>query len=89
MAAGDCWGYFSSESKGSLDNVVHFFCNKTEILTISSEESGAYGLSRLVRQLSDEELSVYKQNYLGYGSQPFKLILCHPDTYTSDGWIPY
>lgn len=89
MAAGDCWGYFSSESKGSLDNVVHFFCNKTEILTITSEESGAYGLSRLVRQVSDEELSVYKQNYLGYGSQPFKLILCHPDTYTSDGWIPY
>ncbi len=87
--AQDINGYYAADNYGTLVKLVYILCDKTEIKTLESNNSAYYGLSRLVRQLSDEELSDYKQNYLGYGSQPFKLILCHPDTYGSDGWIPY
>ncbi len=82
-------GYFASDETGTLTKIIYVYNTNFSIDTSETNNKSALSLSRLVRQLSDEELSDYKQNYLGYGSQPFKLILCHPDTYGSNGWIPY
>ncbi len=83
------YGYFTADESGELKKIVCLYCDDTKIGIIESNEAKAAGMSRLVRQLTDDEFNNYKQNYLGYGSQPHKLTLCHPDTYTSEGWIPY
>lgn len=82
-------GYFAADESGTLSRLIYFFCEKDRIKTLESDNSAYYGLSRLVRPLDQTELNSYKQNYLGYGSQPFKLKLCHPDTYGSNGWLQY
>lgn len=83
------YGYFAADESGELVKIVCLYCDNTKIGTIDSNESKAIGMSRLVRPLTDDELTNYKQNYLGYGSQTHKLILCHPDTYDSPGWLKY
>lgn len=52
-------------------------------------DSEDFGLSRLVRLLTEDELEDYKNNELGYDSMPLKRTLCHPDTYGSEVWLPY
>lgn len=86
------YGYYVDNSgTGNTDSMVYIYCDKTQMMlnTPSSEIGNKFpGLLRLVRPLTDEELENYKNTYLGYGSQSHKLTICHPDTYTSDGWIP-
>ncbi len=58
---------------------------------VSSIKPAYEGFLRLVRPLTNTELEDYKTNYLGYGKDPHRLTICHPDTYESEplGWIPY
>lgn len=87
-------GYYASTDGKTPDSMVLMYYNYTGGLNKSifpSNTSSYTGFSRLVRPLTEDELEEYKQNYLGYGSQPHKLTICHPDTYESAplGWIPY
>lgn len=82
-------GSFSQAHKG----LVYVYCGSKEVeihfdWTSASDDCG---LGRLVRQLTTDELEDYKNDYLGYGSRPLRLTVCHPDTYesTSLGWLPY
>lgn len=83
-------GYYisTSASGNKAESIMTIFCNVTEVISMSTTDSG---MSRLVRSLTSEELDDYKINYLGYGSTPCKLTPCHPDTYksTSLGWTLY
>ncbi|MDE6548484.1 MAG: hypothetical protein K2L22_05765, partial [Muribaculaceae bacterium] len=86
-----CGYYFSDNSSEPVSMLIINY-DKAEIHTsVPSTLNDSMGLSRLVRLLTTEELNSYKQNYLGYGKQPHKLTICHPDTYESTplGWIPY
>ena len=89
------YGYFISEDELSRDTpnaIIFTFYDGEKVMPYNwTENFDDIGLSRLVRPLTEEELKEYKNNYLGYGSQPHRLKLCHPDTYesTSLGWIPY
>lgn len=85
------FGYYFSESSGNPDSMLIICYDKAEIQTsVPSLLNKSTGLSRLVRPMTPEELNSYKLNYLGYGTQPHKLTICHPDTYESTplGWIP-
>lgn len=83
-------GYYisTSASGNKAESIMTIFCNVTEVISMSTTDSG---MSRLVRSLTSAELDDYKINYLGYGSTPCKLTPCHPDTYksTSLGWTQY
>ncbi|MDE7346547.1 MAG: hypothetical protein K2N48_07390, partial [Muribaculaceae bacterium] len=84
------FGYFSSENYKVPDALYLIFYNDKEGLTHKISSGNNYlGLFRLVRPLTDTELENYKNNYLGYGSEPHRLTICHPDTYESTqyGWI--
>lgn len=83
------YGYFASDETGTPASLVFVYCDKTEMKSETIQNDKYSGLSRLVRPLTKDELENYKTNYLGYGSQPHKLIICHPDTYGFDGWISY
>lgn len=86
------YGYYYADPEGNPTSIQLIYCDKTSIKTfLPTSPSGFYGFSRLIRPLTKDELQVYKTNYLGYGSQPHKLTICHPDTYTSEdlGWISY
>lgn len=92
----DTYGYFSA-SAGTINSMTLFILTHNAISIYNPPKSGTpslslyTGLSRLVRPLTDDELDDYKNNYLGYGSTPHKLTICHPDTYESAplGWIQY
>ncbi|MDE6741060.1 MAG: hypothetical protein K2J58_01880, partial [Muribaculaceae bacterium] len=89
-------GYFISDI-GTLSpshkGLVYIYCGSKEVEVHSdwTNSNDDRCLGRLVRQLTAEELEDYKTNYLGYGSQPHRLTICHPDTYESSslGWFPY
>lgn len=85
------YGYYMADVSKLPNSMMIIYCNKTIMNTFvpSSDISKYTGLSRLVRPLTSEELDDYKKNYLGYGSEPHKLTICHPDTYGSEGWLPY
>lgn len=81
--------YISVSSKSSLKLI---YCDVTKVKQFAPTSlTSFYGMTRLVRLLTSEELDDYKINYLGYGSTPCKLTPCHPDTYESAslGWSPY
>ncbi|MDE5871876.1 MAG: hypothetical protein K2H22_08035 [Muribaculaceae bacterium] len=88
-------GYYVSDSSGILDSMAYIYCDKSEMklnIPSRSQIKNTYkGFYRLVRPLTEIELEDYKTNYLGYGSKPHRLTICHPDTYdsTSLGWLPY
>ena len=89
-------GYFFIKDGGvtlySYGSIMFLFIEVNKVNTYElAVKNDDYGLSRLVRPLTNEELEMYKNNYLGYGSEPHKLTICHPDTYesTSLGWLPY
>ena len=97
---GDCpkesdWyktGYFAIEDGYSINNpklrLYYIYYDRIEIKVFDwKNDEFDEGLSRLVRPLTADELDAYKNNYLGYGSQPHKLTICHPDTYGSEGWL--
>lgn len=84
------YGYYVSESSKISIRLV--YCDKIETKQFAPTSlTSFYGMTRLVRSLTSEELDDYKVNYLGYGSTPCKLSPCHPDSYesTSLGWSPY
>lgn len=88
----DTFGYYISDDGINPNKIVIVYFDNAEAKTFPPQATNSYrGLSRLVRPLTDKELEDYKTNYLGYGSQPHKLTLCHPDTYESTplGWIQY
>lgn len=92
----DTFGYFISSDGQNAEAIRIFYVayDGIKIINISSSSSGFKGLIRMVRPLSTESeqnnvQEDYKKNYLGYGSEPHKLTICHPDTYGSEGWIPY
>ncbi len=89
LSAGMTYGYFAAGESNNPESLVFIYCDKTEIKTVESRKGTYYGFSRLVRPLTSKELDDYKMNYLGYSSEPHKLTICHPDTYTSEGWLPY
>lgn len=82
-------GYYFSEDGSIPTSIKIFYFDRQYAKCEDPEKVVNYspGYVRLVRRLTSEELISYKNNYLGYGSQPHKLILCHPDTYTSEGWL--
>lgn len=83
-------GYFSSTDGITPDLITILSFGLTNGEIIKQTKGSTYmGLCRLVRPLTEEELEDYKKNYLGYGSQPHRLTICHPDTYESTplGWI--
>lgn len=88
-------GYFMTNDGLDASNIVVVYFEKSEGKYYKTSKyasrNGQLGFTRLVRTLTQEELDDYKTNYLGYGSQPHRLQLCHPDTYTSEplGWLPY
>ena len=87
----DTYGYYSSENLVAPESLMLIYCDRTEIKTYipsSGTQKNYTCLSRLVRQISHDELEEYKQNYLGYGAD-LKLSICHPDTYGSEDWLPY
>lgn len=81
-------GYFYSANGTSLTGVVILYYNDNLIKTYSTTYSGYFGMARLVRPLSEEEYEMYRRDYLGYGPNPHRLRVCHPDTYGSLDWIP-
>lgn len=85
------YGYYMADDSKYPNSLMIIYCDKFKMNTFvpSSDISKYTGLSRLVRPLTSEELDDYKKNYLGYGSEPHKLTICHPDTYGSEGWLPY
>lgn len=84
----DSYGYYAS-IYGTDPEIICllFFDYKSGKLIKMSSSSQRAGLTRLVRPLTNQELIDYKENYLGYGSQPHKLTICHPDTYGSPDWF--
>lgn len=89
--AGYTYGYYSSSSdEVTVDKITIIYLDNEGVKTYQpGNSSGHIGLSRLVRSLTADELEYYKQNYLGYGTEPHKLTICHPDTYTSPGWLEF
>ncbi len=85
------YGYFISEDGEIPISIKIFYFDITECHAEVPNPllSNFNCLTRLVRPLTSEELDNYKKNYLGYGSEPHKLTICHPDTYDSEGWLPY
>lgn len=82
--------YFVASSNGLPDSLGVFYIEDNKIKFIPPTSKGTfYCMSRLVRQLSNQELEDYKNNYLGYGSAALKLSICHPDTYGHPDWLPY
>ncbi len=88
-------GYYADSGSGETDAMVYIYCDKYQmsinIPPVSSIKPAYEGFLRLVRPLTNTELEDYKTNYLGYGKDPHRLTICHPDTYESEplGWIPY
>ncbi|MDE6479979.1 MAG: hypothetical protein K2L45_06875 [Muribaculaceae bacterium] len=80
------YGYYATNDTGNPESLIYIFCENDKIKTMEGNDNKFIGLTRLVRPLTNDELEDYKLNYLGYGSQ-LKLSLCHPDTYTSEGWL--
>ena len=81
-------GYFTADDGVTPNSItiLMFDSNGGKILNqTNSTQYSCY--CRLVRPLTIDELEDYKTNYLGYGSQPHRLTICHPDTYGSEGWI--
>ncbi|MDE6633076.1 MAG: hypothetical protein K2K23_08775, partial [Muribaculaceae bacterium] len=78
----------SSEKNNNTKSASVFYLNQNDVIreNFSSSSRNQQIITRLVRPLTNDELEYYKLNYLGYGSQ-LKLSLCHPDTYTSEGWL--
>lgn len=89
----DTFGYFTSTDGINIGAITIYYIDNYEMTTYTRSSllstSNVKAFSRLVRPLTEEELEDYKKNYLGYGSQPHRLTICHPDTYGSEGWIPY
>lgn len=86
------FGYYVSNGDGTPQSIILIYCDKTEVKTfILSSMSNYTGLSRLVRSLNSSDLEDYKNNYLGYGSEPHKLTICHPDTQypENEDWLSY
>lgn len=88
------YGYFIQYGNTELtpQSILFLYIVGSRVNTYDwNVDKSDYGLSRLVRPLTSDELKLYKDNYLGYGSEPHKLTICHPDTYesTSLGWLPY
>ncbi|MDE6637758.1 MAG: hypothetical protein K2K32_05935 [Muribaculaceae bacterium] len=86
------YGYYFADSEGNPMSVKLIYCDKTEVKTFLPSSQKEYnGFSRIMRPLSELELDNFKKNYLGYGNQPHKLTICHPDTYTteSNNWNQY
>ena len=88
------YAYYTSSNGTKPDGVSIIIFNYTAISTHKVDINKVKyqpGLVRLVRPLTTDELEMYKKNYLGYGSEPHKLTICHPDTYesTSQGWLQY
>lgn len=84
----ETYGYFFSLDGVNPESINIFYISVDGKVSKFSKDYGNsyYGLSRLVRPLTLPELDNYTKNYLGYESK-LKLSLCHPDTYTSEGWI--
>lgn len=87
------YGYYTSANGTDPDKIIIIYFENKEGVTYSvpTNNNQFFGLSRLVRPLTEEELNEYKVEYLGYGDKPHRMTLCHPDTYesTSLGWLPY
>lgn len=84
----DTRGYYIANDSGSLSSMMLIYYDDVEIKTFTPSSLSSYtGLSRLVRPLTQRELDEYKNANLGYGSTSTVPNLCHPDTYTSEGWL--
>ena len=87
------YAYFTSSNGVNPDGlvIIYFDLEEGKLYKVTSGSSNYYGYCRLVRPLTAEELEDYKVNYLGYGSEPHRLTVCHPDTYESEpfGWLPF
>ncbi|MBD5275965.1 MAG: hypothetical protein HDS37_07745 [Bacteroides sp.] len=87
------YGYYTASDGVNPDliMIIYFEGTQGKSAKISTSITSQPGLSRLVRPLTETELEYYKSEYLGYGSRPYRLTICHPDTYgsTSLGWLSY
>ncbi|MDE6017436.1 MAG: hypothetical protein K2G85_01325 [Muribaculaceae bacterium] len=79
------YGYYTSKNGNTQESSIVVYIDGSMVKTTNRNSYNS--IVRMVRELSEDELTDYKTNYLGYGSQPHKLTICHPDTYTSPGWI--
>ena len=79
-------GYSSSVNGTNPNSLILLYADKTEVNTFiptATQLKNYIVLSRLVRPLTASELNTFKTEFLGYGSTPLKLTVCHPDTYPS------
>lgn len=88
--------YFVSDDGKTPNAAYQFYFNEDKsnverCLVYKKYTSGVNCLTRLVRQLSQDEFKNYEENYLGYSSKSCNFPLCYPDTYDADHpelWIP-
>lgn len=81
-------GYYYSISETETDSysMMLIYCDVIDVKSSTPDNIKNYsGLSRLVRPLKEEELTDYKNYYLGY-SIKHNQTFCHPDTYSPSGW---